>query len=88
MNIPVVCLAQLKRLTQGNPRPTLQDLRGSGAIEQNADHVWFLYNPDDYTDQPHKPSIQDFEFIIAKNKSLDTGTVNLTFYGAYMQFKE
>lgn len=90
LNIPVVCLAQLSRGLEyrKNKRPMLADLRESGSLEQNADHVWFVHNPIEYENTEFKPSIQDVELIIAKNKSLETGIVNLTFKGSYMEFKE
>jgi len=89
MNIPVVCLAQLSRGPEGrpDPRPKLSDLRESGSIEQNADNVWFLYR-DDYYDREkdNYNKVMDSELIIAKNKSLETGTIKLDFRGAYMEF--
>ena len=89
LNIPVVCLAQLNRGSEHrqNSRPVLSDLRGSGTLEQDADHVWFPYDPNTY-DNGRKPSIIEMELIIAKNKSLSQGIINLRFKGAYMQFVE
>ena len=89
MNIPVVCLAQLSRNTErrSDPRPKLSDLRESGGIEQNADNVWFLYRESYYEqDKNTYNTVQQTELIIAKNKSLETGTVYLDFKGAFMEF--
>jgi replicative DNA helicase len=90
LNITVVCLAQLSRNLENRSekRPQLSDLRESGGIEQNADNVWFVHNPAEYSRDTAKKSIQDIELIIAKNKSLETGIVNLRFKGAYMEFTD
>lgn len=89
IKIPVVVLAQLSRGPEGrpDPRPKLSDLRESGSIEQDADNVWFLYR-DDYYDKEVSSynKVSETELIIAKNKSLETGTIKLDFKGAYMEF--
>lgn len=89
INIPVIVLAQLSRGPEGrpDPRPKLSDLRESGGIEQNADNVWFLYREDYYNrDVNTYNKISETELIIAKNKSLETGTIKMDFKGAFMEF--
>lgn len=92
LDIPVVCLAQLNRGLENRPdkRPRLSDLRESGGIEQNADNVWLLYREEYYAQDGNvrRDSIEDVELIVAKNKSLETGTVMLQFKGAFMEFDD
>lgn len=82
LGIPIIALAQLSRTVEGrdDKRPLLSDLRESGSIEQDADIVAFLYREDYYTKEI---SIDEFtsksEFIIGKNRSGPTSTVNLIF---------
>ena len=80
LSIPVVLLAQLSRV---EGRPKLTDLRGSGSIEQDADIVIFPYRDSYYT-----PDSQDFkaEWIIAKRRGGEVGTVDVTWCGAYQKF--
>jgi len=81
----------LSRSSEGrqDKRPKLSDLRESGSIEQNADNVWFLYRDEYYDRQKNNYNqVQETELIIAKNKSLETGTVHLDFKGAYMEFMD
>lgn len=75
-NIPVVALSQLNRnsLNNANKRPTLADLRDTGAIEQDADGVILVHRPG-YFDPEENPD--DIELIVAKNRHADTGTVIL-----------
>lgn len=77
LNVPVLCLSQLNRECEmrGNKRPQLSDLRESGAIEQDADIVMFLYRDDYYNDNSEEPNIA--ECIVAKNRHGETGTVKL-----------
>ena len=86
-NVPVVCCAQLNRGTEGRgeKRPQLSDLRDSGAIEQDADIVMFLYR-EDYYDM--KNPVSKAEVIIAKNRHGSVGSVELGWYGKYTKFTE
>ena len=77
LNVPVLCLSQLSRANEGrsDKRPMLSDLRESGAIEQDADEVLFLYREDYYNKDTEKQNIA--ECIVAKNRHGETGTVEL-----------
>ncbi len=83
LNVPVVALAQLSRAAEQrkeNPRPMLSDLRESGSIEQDADIVAFLYREDYYKKElERKDQTSDVEFIIAKHRNGQVGTVPLRF---------
>lgn len=83
--VPVVCCAQLNRGTEGRgeKRPTLSDLRDSGAIEQDADIVLFLYRQDYYD---MKNPVSKAEVIVAKNRHGSVGSVELGWYGKYTKF--
>ncbi|MCD8342754.1 MAG: replicative DNA helicase [Clostridiales bacterium] len=75
LNVPVLCLSQLSRANESrqNKRPMLSDLRESGAIEQDADIVMFIYRDDYYNeDSDHK---NEAELIVAKNRHGETGKV-------------
>jgi len=85
--IPVLALSQLNRGVEGrqDKRPTLADLRESGAIEQDADLVLFLYRDEYYTkDACKEPGVA--EVIAAKNRHGATGTAKLAFIGERMMF--
>lgn len=86
INVPVVALSQLSRAPEQRPdhRPMLSDLRESGAIEQDADIVMFLYRDDYYNEDSEKKNIA--EVIIAKHRSGSTGTVELLWLGNYTKF--
>jgi len=86
INIPVITLSQLSRAPEGRSdhRPMLSDLRESGAIEQDADLVMFLYRDDYYNPDTDKKNIA--EVIIAKHRSGSTGTVELRWFGEYTKF--
>jgi replicative DNA helicase len=75
LNVPVLCLSQLSRASEGrqDKRPLLSDLRESGAIEQDADIVLFIYR-DDYYNEDSEAHNQA-ELIIAKNRHGETGKV-------------
>jgi len=86
LGIPVIVLSQLSRATEArqNKRPQLSDLRDSGAIEQDADIVTFLYRPDYYDkDKAHG----DAEWIIEKQRNGPTGSVVLRWFPQSTTFK-
>ncbi len=87
LNVPVIALSQLSRSVEQRPdhRPMLADLRESGAIEQDADLVMFLYR-----DEYYNPESTDkkglAEVILAKHRGGSTGTVELVWMGEYTKF--
>ena len=86
INVPVIALSQLSRAPEQRPdhRPMLSDLRESGAIEQDADIVMFLYRDDYYNEESDKKNIA--EVIIAKHRAGSTGTVELLWLGNFTKF--
>ena len=84
--VPVICCAQLSRGPESrtDKRPMLSDLRDSGAIEQDADIVMFLYRDEYYNDKNNEQSIA--EVIVAKNRHGSTGTVEMGWMGQYTKF--
>ena len=86
LNVPVICLSQLCRANEkrDDKRPMLSDLRESGAIEQDADIVLFLYRDDYYNEDSEKHNIA--ECIVAKNRHGETGKVELRWMPEYTQF--
>ena len=86
LNVPVICLSQLTRANEkrDDKRPMLSDLRESGAIEQDADIVLFLYRDDYYNEDSEKHNIA--ECIVAKNRHGETGKVELRWMPEYTQF--
>jgi len=87
LDVPILLLSQLSRGPEQRTdhRPMLADLRESGAIEQDADSVMFIYNPDKYTtDETKKMGI--VELIVAKNRHGETPTIKLKFMSEYTTF--
>ncbi len=87
LDIPVIALSQLKRESesQKGKRPILSDLRESGAIEQDADMVMFLFRNYYYSKDPEEKELA--ECIIAKNRNGETDTFQLGFKGEYTKFR-
>ena len=102
LRIPIICLSQLSRAPEtrgGDRKPMLADLRDSGAIEQDADIVMFIYRPWVYRDQTkakkYEIGNQQYdvtenlaEIIVAKNRNGPTGSVPMSFIGEYTMFAD
>ena len=88
LNVPVICLSQLSRANESrtDKRPMLSDLRESGAIEQDADEVLFIYRDDYY--HPDTPEKNVAEIIVAKNRHGETGTVKLQWLPQFTTFSD
>ncbi len=86
LGVPVIALSQLSRATEARTdhKPMLSDLRESGAIEQDADIVMFIHREDYYNPDTDKKNIA--EIIVAKNRSGQTGSVELAWLGQYTKF--
>ena len=86
LNVPVIALSQLSRTAEkrDDKRPMLSDLRESGAIEQDADIVMFLYRDDYYNPDTEKKNVA--EVILAKHRGGSTGTVELAWLPSYTKF--
>ena len=97
LNIPIIALSQLSRKVEersdksGHKRPQLSDLRESGAIEQDADIVSFIYRPEYYKNEMWEddtPTQDQAEFIIAKHRNGKTGEIRMRFDSKFGRFSE
>ena len=88
LNVPVLCLSQLSRAVESrtDKRPILSDLRESGAIEQDADSVMFLYRDEYYNENTEEKGVA--ECIVSKNRHGETGTVKMQWFGQYQLFTD
>jgi len=86
LNVPVLCLSQLSRASENraDKRPMLSDLRESGAIEQDADEVLFIYRDDYYKENSEAKN--QAEIIIAKNRHGETGKVMVQWLPEFTTF--
>jgi replicative DNA helicase len=91
LNVPIIVLSQLSRApeSRSDHRPQLSDLRESGALEQDADLVLFIYREDQYADKTQPPTDAQgtAELIIGKQRNGPTGTVKLAFIREYTRFE-
>lgn len=91
LHVPIIALSQLSRAVEsrgGEKRPQLSDLRESGAIEQDADIVTFIYRPGYYNVEDPNISKDLTEIIIAKHRNGSLGTVNLRFVPHFVKFED
>src|SRR5690606_16799352 len=94
LDVPVIALSQLSRAVEtrgGSKRPLLSDLRESGAIEQDADIVSFIYRPeyykiDEWDDEERSPTEGQGEFIVAKHRNGGLDNIRLKFIGHLGKF--
>lgn len=88
LNVPIICLSQLSRAVEGRKgnRPMLSDLRESGAIEQDADIVMFIHNPDKYLEDDNAIKQGIVELIVAKHRNGPTDTIKLKFISEHTTF--
>ena len=90
LDVPIIALSQLSRAVEARTdhRPMLSDLRESGSIEQDADVVMFIYREDKYRDDLPEEDKNKAEIIIAKQRSGETGSVDLRWIGKYTKFAD
>ncbi len=88
LNVPILCLSQLSRSNESrqDKRPMLSDLRESGAIEQDADEILFIYRDDYYNKDTENQNVA--ECIVAKNRHGETGTVELQWLPQFTTFAD
>ena len=88
LGTPIIALSQLSRAVEAraNKRPMLSDLRESGALEQDADHVVFVYREDYYIEDTDRQNVS--EFIVSKNRHGDTGTAMAYFHKEQSRFSD
>jgi replicative DNA helicase len=93
LGVPIICCAQLSRGPESRTvkKPMLSDLRDSGAIEQDADIVMFLYREEYYKEQEDAKKVQQeantAEVIVAKNRHGSTGNVKMGWIGQFTKFR-
>jgi replicative DNA helicase len=88
LGVVIIALSQISRKVteRSNKRPQLSDLRESGAIEQDADQVMFVYRPAYYDLEGGIPRIEEVEIIMAKGRSTGVGTINMKFISQFTKY--